>query len=378
MISPRLCSAIHTADTTIEDDLCVTLQNFKVFIARTNGINGDLLRALFGNACAISASHDSLGRHDKWRFAALELHQFGDMWREIQYSTWNLQSTPVIRWFGDTEFDRYKFDWGYLLLQSVNLSAVTVCLTNAARIYYFFPPGGFNIPHFEHTIKYPLRVQMRRAHYLQVHGATRVYRGKGLAFFGKRRSGKSTILMKLLEEGGAVIGNDLSFIDIRQKSSQMVAFPHQTRLAIGTIDANPWLRKIFNQLDLWSRNYLENPVFNEGKYEIYYSAMVRLFQRDPMLKEFPLNAIVFPKLDLLALNSNYSEIRSDLAVDRVVRNLIDDPALPDWIPLYNDLQPIEKENIYRFIESLPPVYELRFGDTYTKPLLTIDRLVEEI
>ena len=369
---------MDSARSFFGDELHVALDHYTVAVPCTPGVDICLLKSLFGNACDISHQLNKPLDYGHWRFVALELRNFMDLWREVRKALADFPKFQVRRWFGDRVFDRYDFAWGYLLIHYEVFNSITVCVPADFTIFYFFPPSGLNIPHFEHTLKYPLRVEMRREHYIQIHGATAVYQNKGLAFVGRRRSGKSTMLMQLVMDGGAIVGNDLSFIDIRGSSPKLVAFPHQTRLAQGTIQGDPRLRRLFDQRDFLANDYPDAPVFNEEKFEIYYSAMVRLFGRDPMVRSFELHAIVFPVLDLAVSESTYTRIGRLDAIQRVDTQFRLDPALPDWIPIYDDLKEIEGRNISQFVEKLPPTYELRFGGKGTRPLDSVQEMIGQL
>lgn len=376
MITSGLRNAMDYARTFFGEPFYVILDNYIVAVACSPGVDICLLKSLFGNACDVSRKLTQPMALGHWRFVALELGNYMDLWEEVRKAIREAPKNKVRRWFGDRAFPRYDFTWGYILVHSADFNSITVCVTGDLSIFYFYPKNGLNIPHFEHTLKYPLRVEMRRGHYIQAHGATAVYRNKGLAFMGRRRSGKSTMLMHLVMDGGAIVGNDLSFIDIGSVSPKLVAFPHQTRLALGTIQGDPELHHLFEQGQFVTDNYPCAPVFNEGKFEIYYNAMVQLFGHDPMIRRFEFHAIVFPVLDLSLDESTYIVVDKMDAKQRVEMQLRLDPALPDWIPIYRDLEEFESRNISRFVENLPPTYELRFGGKATRPLDSVQEIVD--
>lgn len=156
----------------------------------------------------------------------------------------------------------------------------------------------------------------------------------------------------------------------------MIAFPHMTRLASGTIADNDRLRTVLAKHPR-TGDYLSSPVFNGGKLEFYYPILERIWGKDPVCRATRLDLIVFPALDPRRSTAAAVAVPSGEAIERLRSSLLHDPPLPDWLPFFRsgERARIEREVAESFLRFAPPAYELRFGPASSDPIGVLEGLL---
>lgn len=291
------------------------------------------------------------------------------------------RTTPVSirRWAGDFAADRYDLGPGVsVVVHQRPFVGLTVFRRDERRISYLRPDAAFDVPHTEHVVKYPLRVTLRQAGFAQVHAAGCLLRGRGLLFMGEKGSGKSTLLTHCMSRGARQVSNDLSFVRADAgRGSEMVAFPHMTRVANGTIGDNKTLRDGLAR-EQRTGDYLLSPVFNGGKEEFYFPVLERIWGSEPVCRRTPLDVIVFPALEVDRTDTSSRLLPAAERDERVRESLVNDPPLPDWLPYLSDAEfrSLASAAADALLRDDPLAYELRFGPSETDPVGEIERILD--
>lgn len=294
-----------------------------------------------------------------------------------------LTITPVAvyRWAGDSPADRYDLAPGYaVVVHRRPFTGLTVFSLGERKIWYLRPDVAFDVPHTEHVVKYPLRVVLREDGFAQVHAAGCAYQGRGLLFMGEKGRGKSTLLGQFMNHGARQISNDVAFAGVTADGSpEIVAFPHMTRVADGTIHDNPKLRDGLAR-QARSGDYLESPVFNEGKEEFYYPVLERIWGKNPVCRRMAIDLIIFPALDLECRKAEATPVDAAEKAARLRDALINDPPYPDWLPFLTDTQfrGLAVSAAESLLSCAPPAYEVRFGSSRTNAVGAIAEILDEL
>ncbi len=285
----------------------------------------------------------------------------------------------VRRWAGDFTADRYDLAPGYaVVVHRRPFTGLTVFSLDERQIWYLRPDAAFDVPHTEHVIKYPLRVVLREDGFAQVHAAGCAYQGRGLLLMGEKGRGKSTLLGQFMSHGARQISNDVAFARVTGGSPEIIAFPHMTRVADGTIQDNPKLRDGLAR-QARSGNYLESPVFNGGKEEFYYPVLERIWGENPVCRRMALDLIIFPALDLECGKAEVTPLGAAEKAARLRDLLINDPPYPDWLPFMADTQfrGLAVSAAESLLSCAPPAYEVRFGSSRTNAVGAIAEILAE-
>jgi hypothetical protein len=338
-------------------------------------------RTILGPYCEIT--EPAPAQAADWTVASAEVAELVDGTDRLvkRCADAGIPPSPVRRWPGDIDADRY--DLGPELTFVVHRRPFTglTVLARADRTLHYLRSGpGFNASHTEHVLKYPLRTTLRQSGFAQVHAAGAVFRGRGLLLMGEKASGKSTLLAQLLLRGAAQVSNDLSFVwPAADGKLDMIAFPHITRVAPGTVEDNPVLRVGLAREER-TGDYLCSPVFSGGKEEFYFPVLERLWGRNPICRRAALDAIVIPTFDLRCTAAS-SEPLSTAERDAMVRRcVVDDPPLPDWLPFLSgaQLRVLATRAADALLRREPPAYRVRFGPASTDPVRAVEQVVDQL
>jgi hypothetical protein len=290
-------------------------------------------------------------------------------------------ATPVRRWFGDDDADRFDYGPGRsVVVHRRPFAGLTVFSRDEREICYLRPAAAFDVPHTEHVIKYPFRVTLRQAGQGQVHAAGCGYRGRGLLLMGEKGSGKSTLLARFMSRGAKQVSNDVLFLRLAPGAvSEMIAFPHMTRLASGTIEDNPVLRDALAR-EARTGDYLRSPVFSGGKEEFYYPVLERIWGSDPVQRRINVDLLVFPALDLGCREASVRMLTGVERSDRIRRALINDPPYPDWLPFLTaaEFAALAAAAANALVSREPAACELRFGTSETDPVGVVEDVLDRL
>jgi hypothetical protein len=334
----------------------------------------EIAHTIFGPYCAV---RDVCGADGGWRVVSAEVP-------ELSASTESIVAVagppvPVRRWGGDFPADRYEVGSGrWVVVHRRPFVGLTVFLRDERELYYLRPDASFEIPHTEHVIKYPLRVGLRLAGFSQVHAAACSFRGRGLLLMGQRRSGKSTLLMRLVSRGARFVASDLSFVRrVEGGKGSMIAFPHMLRIAEGTIGDNERLRESLARHPR-TGDYLRSPVFNTGKEEFYFPVLARVWGDDVICRAAPLDVVVFPALDLNRTRTEIARLSKDETERRIRETLVDDLPILDWLPFMSDaeFESLRRASAEEVVRCAPAGYEVRFGSERTDPAGAVEEMLE--
>lgn len=338
-----------------------------------------IIQAIIGPYCTVSEVSELTDHGNDWTVTAISgaANPAANALREM---TRNEQpSCQVKRWAGDDAADRYDLDSGTCVIAHQQpFEGLTVFSRQARRITYVRWADPLNIPHTEHCVKYPLRSMMRFSGFAQAHASSFSYQSRGVLVTGEKGRGKSTLLIQAMTNGAKQVGNDMGYVRaLAGGGCEMIAFPHMTRLAAGTIGDSERLR------DLLSRprdgGYLNAPVFNGGKEEFYYPVLERLWGPEPVCHKSGLDLIIFPMLDVRRDRSTAVPVDRETAHARLRSSLLNDPPLPEWLPFFapDELNDLIAAATEPFLRNAPEAYELHFGPAATDPVHTIEELLKK-
>lgn len=293
----------------------------------------------------------------------------------------NRQPRPVRRWPGDDEALRYDLCAGEcVVVHDLPFRGLTFFSRDERRIRYVRPSAELDVRHTEHVAKYPLRVQLREAGFSQAHAAACRYQGSGMLFIGQKGRGKSTLLVQAMGHGAQQVGNDMGYIrPLPDGGCEMVAFPHMTRLASGTINDSQRVRAVLGSIQR-TGDYLSSPVLVGGKEEIYYPTLKRIWGPAPVCRRTSLDLIVFPHFDIHRGTASAVPLGQDEAGQRLRHHLMTDSPLPDWLPFHaeDELDQIATHTTERLIANAPRACELHFGPSATNPIGALERVLAEL
>lgn len=285
-----------------------------------------------------------------------------------------LTPLTVKRWPGDFDAARYDLPSGWsVVIHDRPFTGLTIFCPEECELHYLRSDAAWDASHTEHVLKYPLRTTLRQAGLAQVHAAGCVFGGRGLLIMGEKASGKSTLLAHLMTAGADQVSNDLSFVAVAGPAGpRMIAFPHITRMAPGTVGDNAALRTGL-ATELRTGDYLRSPVFNGGKEEFYFPVLERIWGRNPIARQAPLDAILFPVLDLDCQAASARPVADAERDERVRRSLVTDPPLPDWLPFLSasGFRALAEAAADALLASDPPAYEVHYGSGASDPARAI-------
>lgn len=290
-----------------------------------------------------------------------------------------LTPLAVKRWPGDFTAARYDLPnhWS-VVVHDRPFTGLTIFCLDECELHYLRAGEEFDASHTEHVLKYPLRTTLRQAGLAQVHAAGCVYAGRGLLIMGEKASGKSTLLAHLMSQGADQVSNDLSFVSMSASpDAAMIAFPHITRMAPGTIGDNADLRRGLARQER-TGDYLRSPVFNGGKEEFYFPVLERIWGRNPIRRLAPLDAVIFPALDLDCTQASGRAVPAAERDERVRRSIVTDPPLPDWLPFLpaGGFRGLAEAAATALLACDPPAYEVRFGGGASDPARAVARCLD--
>ncbi len=281
-----------------------------------------------------------------------------------------LTPLTVKRWPGDFDAARYDLPGGWsVVIHDRPFTGLTIFCPDECELHYLRADTAWDASHTEHVLKYPLRTTLRQAGLAQVHAAGCVFGGRGLLIMGEKASGKSTLLAHLMTTGADQVSNDLSFVAVAAPDGpRMIAFPHITRMGPGTVGDNAALRTGL-AAELRTGDYLRSPVFNGGKEEFYFPVLERIWGRNPIARQAPLDAILFPALDLDCRAASARPVTAAERDERVRRALVTDPPLPDWLPFLpaSGFRALAEAAADALLASDPPAYEVHYGSGASDP-----------
>nr|WTA00134.1 hypothetical protein OH820_34835 [Streptomyces sp. NBC_00857] len=338
-------------------------------------------RTILGPYCDIengaSAEHGA-DRH--WTVYSYRLPDYSATVERLLkvFTAAGISPVPIRRWPGDFASDRYDFSAGRsLVVHRRPFLGLTVFSRDERTLRYLRPDNACDVSHTEHVLKYPLRVTLRQAGAAQMHAAGCAFRGRGLLLMGHKGSGKSTLLCRLMSRGARQVSNDLSFaLRTPNGAWEMIAFPHITRVARGTVDDN---RTLHDALEREERtgDYMSSPVFNGGKEEFYFPVLERIWGTSPLCRSAPLDLIVFPSFDERRTVAAARVLPSRETRERVLHTLVDDPPLPDWLPFMSaaEFRSLASNTAESLLASDPQACELTFGPSGSDPVGAMERLL---
>jgi hypothetical protein len=338
-------------------------------------------RTIFGPYCAVRDVTGTDRPATGWRVSSAAVPSFAAV-RDRLVDALAASSgppLPVRRWAGDSASDRYDLGPGRsVVVHRQPFAGLTVFLGDERELFYLRSGAAYEVPHTEHVVKYPLRVALRQAGFSQVHAAACSFHGRGLLLLGPRRSGKSTLLLHLLNRGARFVASDFSVVHGREDGTgRMIAFPHMIRVARGTIGGNERLRESLSRHDR-TGDYLREPVFNAGKEELYFPVLARTWGPDVICQEAPLDLILFPALDLRRTRAASARVPRAETQRRVRDTLLSDPPTLDWLPFASDAEfaSLLWAGAEEVVRCAPPAFELRFGPEPDAPVAAVEKLLE--
>lgn len=338
----------------------------------------EVVRTVFGPYCDLTFGAGAEPGPDEWQVTAARADLPEAARRLIaSHAASGGPVTPVRRWGGDFLSNRYDFgNRVSVVVHERPFAGLTAFFGPSRQIVYLRSAEALDVPHTEHTIKYPLRVTLRQAGLAQVHAAATRYGGRGILIMGRRASGKSTLLCRFLSRGGKQISNDLGFVRTADDGNEMIAFPHMTRMALGTVNDNAELRAGLGREER-TGDYLRSPIFNDGKEEFYPPVLERIWGAGVIHRRAPLDVVLFPVLDLERRDAVVRRLSADEAAERVRHSLVEDPPLPDWLPIrtHDELRALAGTAATALLRHQPLAFEVGYGPQPSDPVGEFERAV---
>jgi hypothetical protein len=336
-------------------------------------------RAILGPYCEVTGVTG--GEPEAWTVVSAKIADYAATAAELASAlvSEDVPREPVRRWPGDFSVDRHDLDPGYsVIVHKRPFSGFTIFDRDERTIYYLRPGDAFDVSHTEHVLKYPLRTGLRQSGLCQVHAAACEFRGRGLLLMGEKASGKSTLLARFLSRGARQVSNDLGFVrPVPPTRAEMIAFPHITRMAHGTVNDNEQLRDGLAREER-TGDYLRSPVFNGGKEEFYFPVLRRIWGEDVVRRLAPLDVIIFPSLDLSLEKASTHPVPEAELRARIRTSLVDDPPLPDWLPFLprDGFRAHAAAAAESLLRCHPVAHEVRFGASGTDPVGAVEKILD--
>jgi hypothetical protein len=208
--------------------------------------------------------------------------------------------------------------------------------------------------------------------------------GKGAAFVGGKRMGKTTLTVAALEHAGAgYIANDRAYIDMASGMPYIRGWPVTAALGIGTCLASPTLRSLVEggvrsrypqpalecrvDLDEFRRRDVPAMMRERVKIELTPLEMGATFGV-PAVAGQALNALVFPELDPRCGRADFRGLASSDAAVRLGEQILtcDGAEYPDWLHLRRAADAETQGRVSAFADRLleaVPAFTLRYWDT---------------
>jgi hypothetical protein len=200
-------------------------------------------------------------------------------------------------------------------------------------VYVHAPDPPFYVPHFEHLVAYALRFGCWHDRCVDVHAAFVRYRGKGVALLGKRRAGKTSLAMHLLQRGGDLLGSDMAELHIYAGDKLVArAIPHMCRITPETVWDNALLAGRIGSAYDRNTDYLSAPLFSHGKYELYGPSLDQVFGRPVCIASMELAALLFPHFSLQQTKQAIHRVPDADGKERLLSSIEHDRPLADWLP----------------------------------------------
>ncbi|MBI2170227.1 MAG: hypothetical protein HYU28_12135 [Actinobacteria bacterium] len=340
-----------------------------------------IVETILAPYCRVDSVYGGAPVEAGWHVTSTACDALADIMTSLreQFAKAGVTPTPIRRWAGDATADRFD-TWPFsVALHDDPFEGITIFEVPTRSVHYLRPGSESDVPHTEHVVKYPLRVSLREAGFAQVHAAGVVYRDRGLLLLGQRAAGKSTLAMRLMAAGASWVGNDLVYVRPAGDGCEMIAFPHMTRLAAGTIRDNDRVLDVLAAVPR-TGDYLRSPIFNGGKEEFYFPVLARMWGDDIVCRQTTVDAIVIPSLDPDRATSEALPLRPTDARARVIESLRNDPPYPDWLPALTEdgFASLVEDVVAPIVECLPPAVELRFGGAASEPVVAIDGVLDRI
>ncbi|MGI8837501.1 MAG: hypothetical protein ACR2H4_12815 [Pyrinomonadaceae bacterium] len=239
---------------------------------------------------------------------------------------------PVKRWRGDDYHQMVSDAAGNVaVLHTSPFVGVTLYCGVDRRIYCVFR-DGLDIPHCEHTVKYPGRTGGRREGRFDCHASCGVFGDTAIVFIGQRRCGKTTLALEAIFSGANYVSNDLCVLELGQKEITVHALPHMLRLTDENARRWPTIARRTFDLDRANEDYSKGFVFNGGKYEAYAPAIPEILPSIVGNIPYPVRAVVFPSATVHRRGCAVRILSAEETLDRTVEQIALDRPLPDWLP----------------------------------------------
>ena len=317
-----------------------------------------------------------------WRVGSFRSNRLTERWSQLHSATARaISSREVRRWGGDSPAKRIDVtDELSIVLHTQPFPGLTVFSRPRKMLVYLRRETmPLNIPHFEHSSKYPLRIQNWARRKIEIHAAACRYRGRGLLLIGFRRAGKTTLAMHLLARGGFMVGSDLGLLSAGSSGWLLEAIPHMCRIAPATAEDNDSLRAALARFS-GNLDYLDGPVSFDSKIELYAGAMEMVFGRPVNRSRTSIEMLVFPEFDLGCSKPVLTAIEESCAKRTVHDRLRHDKPLPDWLPFteVECRETLEAPTITALKLAQPPAFAYRFGRASTMSWNEFDAAVDRL
>jgi hypothetical protein len=305
-----------------------------------------------------------------WRVAAVRSDAQYEGWRREHAAHARGGTVPVKRWGGDFLAERVDLPDGVSLVDHREpFVGVTVFAADSRLVAYVRPEDRpLNVPHFEHSCKYPLRVQHWPRGRVEVHAAACSYRGRGVLLMGFRRAGKTTLAMHLMRRGGAMAGSDLGLLSADRGAWCLEAVPHMCRITPETVADSAFLRDALAPFGAMDGSYLDGPVLFDAKIELYAGALDAVFGRPASIARSRIDLVVLPAFDPARRErQRFEPLEPGAAGAEIARRLASDRPLPDWLPVdeVRRCDGLDAEAVQRLAACLPPAVGFSFGPSAT-------------
>ncbi|TYC53822.1 hypothetical protein FMN50_13710 [Rhodobacterales bacterium] len=308
-----------------------------------------------------------------WRVIAARCPAFSVIRSELEHmvSEQDGATARVRRWGGDyAHLQTALPGGGTAVVHEKPFTGISVACPESQTLYYLRSDDRPDVVHTEHIVKYPLRIALRAGPYLPLHAAACAIDDCGILIAGDKGSGKSTLIMQLLQAGADFIANDLCYLNTSPSNRLTVtAFPKIIRLADGTIADIPFLRDWFSRQNSSSTDYRHGAVFNAGKHEFYLHVLQHMIGQDRFRRHAPVGLVILPNFHRDAAECQVIEMDYGGGQSAELNQVLADDGYPDWLCI-DGLVSVgiqEREKLARIRTAAPPVVKMRFGPTESDP-----------
>ena len=364
---------LKEADAAVRYNLSVGLAGCETSFFTDSRWAADSMRTIFGPHCEVSEvqpTEPSLRteRPSLWRVISAMLPEYQSYLSSLP------ETFARAQLYADVVGQRAVTEEGWTLVVHKGPSfGLTVFCPEMRLTYLLRPDNRIDVTHTEHLIKYPLKIALRMRGDGVIHSSACDYFGTGIVMIGSKGSGKSTLLMHLLAAGANYLGNDTVYV--RSKSSPpmaMLTWPHILRLAPGTIDDNPVLKRFFRNGDASAAipaDDLRPAIAKDGKTEFYSHILHSIFNREPVITTARADVMLLLKFRLDIKRCRLHRLDPEFAKEHMLGRLMSDRPGGDWLPFYSlkELDSTDRVNYELMAQKLPDVYEFEFGPANTEP-----------